>query len=79
MLFEAVQCMLYLQKLYIKLNGTNFYGLKKFMHVEDDHESGARAVAGKSRVTADQSKKRAGSSRANESPEYLTGKRHRTM
>jgi hypothetical protein len=33
-----------------------------YMHVEDDDESGARAVAGKSPVAADQSKKRAGSS-----------------
>jgi hypothetical protein len=33
-----------------------------YMHVEDDHEFGARAVAGKSLVTADQLKKRARSS-----------------
>jgi hypothetical protein len=50
-----------------------------YVHVEDDHESGALAVAGKSPVAADQSKKRAGSSWANESPEDSTRKRRRTM
>jgi hypothetical protein len=50
-----------------------------YMHVEDDHESKARAVAGKSPITADQSKKRARSSRANESPEDSTSKRHRMV
>jgi hypothetical protein len=47
-----------------------------YVHVEDDHESGARVVARKSPITADQSKKRAGSSRANESPEDSTRKHH---
>jgi hypothetical protein len=49
------------------------------VHVEDDHESGARAVAGKSLVTTDQSKKRAESSRANMSLEDSTRKRYRMV
>jgi hypothetical protein len=32
-----------------------------YVHVEDNHESGAQAVAGKSPVTTDQSKKSVGS------------------
>jgi hypothetical protein len=39
-----------------------------YMHIEDDHKSEAWVVARKSLVAADQSKKRAGSSQANESP-----------
>jgi hypothetical protein len=49
-----------------------------YVHVKDDHASGAWAVAGKSRVAADQLKKGAGSSRANESLEDSTRK-HRRM
>jgi hypothetical protein len=49
-----------------------------YVHIKDDHESRARAVARKSLVAADQSKKRARSSRANESPEDSTRK-HRRM
>jgi hypothetical protein len=49
------------------------------MHVEDDDEFEARVVAGKSLVAADQSKKRAGSSRAKESPEDSTRKHHRMV
>jgi hypothetical protein len=49
-----------------------------YVHVEDDHESKARAVARKSPIAADQSKKRAGSSWANESLEDSTRK-HRHM
>jgi hypothetical protein len=49
-----------------------------YVHVEDDHESGARVVARKSPIAAEQSKKRAGSSRANESPKDSTRK-HRHM
>jgi hypothetical protein len=49
-----------------------------YVDIEDDHESRARAVSGKSLITADQSKKRAGSSWANESPEDSTRK-HRRM
>jgi hypothetical protein len=47
--------------------------------VEDDHESGAWAVSGKSPIVADQSKKRARSSQANESLEDSTRKRHRMV
>jgi hypothetical protein len=36
-----------------------------YVDIEDDHESGARAMARKSPIAVDQSKKRAGSSRAN--------------
>jgi hypothetical protein len=50
-----------------------------YMHIEDDHKSRARAGTGKSPVAIDQSKKRAGSSQANEGPEDSTRKRHRTM
>jgi hypothetical protein len=50
-----------------------------YVHVEDDHESRARAVAGKSLVTTDQSKKRAESSRANKSLEDSTRKRYRMV
>jgi len=50
-----------------------------YVHVEDDHEFRAQAIAGKSPVAADQSKKRAGSSRANESLEDSTRKRRWTM
>jgi hypothetical protein len=49
-----------------------------YVHVEDDHETGAQAVDGKSLVAADQSKKRAESSLANENPEDSTRK-HRRM
>jgi hypothetical protein len=45
---------------------------------EDDHEVGARAGVGKSPSAPDKSKKRAGSSRAQESPEDSTRK-HRHM
>jgi hypothetical protein len=50
-----------------------------YVRIEDDHDSGAWAGTGKSPVTTDQSKKRAGSSQANESLEDLTRKCHRTM
>jgi hypothetical protein len=50
-----------------------------YVHVEDDHESGARAIAGKSPVAADQLKKRAGSSRENESLEDSIRKCHRMV
>jgi hypothetical protein len=49
------------------------------VHVEDDHESEARAGARKSPVAIDQSKKRVGSSWSNKSPEDSTRKRHQTM
>jgi hypothetical protein len=49
------------------------------MDIEDDHESRAQAVSRKSPITTDQSKKRAGSSRENESPEDSTRKRFRMV
>jgi hypothetical protein len=49
------------------------------MHIEDDHDSGARAGTGKSPVAIGQSKKRTESSQTNESPEDSTRKRRRTM
>jgi hypothetical protein len=49
------------------------------MHIEDDHDSGARAGTGKSPVTTNQSKKRAESSQTNESLEDLTRKHRGTM
>jgi hypothetical protein len=49
------------------------------VHIEDDHESRAWAVAGNSLVVVDQSKKGAGSARANKSPEDSTRKRRRMM
>jgi hypothetical protein len=50
-----------------------------YVHIEDDHESRAWAVAGKSPVIVDQSKKGAKSTRANESPEDSTRKRCRMV
>jgi hypothetical protein len=50
-----------------------------YVHVDDGHDSGARAGTGKSLVATDQSKKRAGSSQTNESPKDLIRKRRRTM
>jgi hypothetical protein len=44
------------------------------MDIDDDHESRARVVSGKSPIITDQSKKRAESSWANESPEDSTRK-----
>jgi hypothetical protein len=49
------------------------------MDIKDDHESGARAVSGKSPIAADQSKKRAGSSRANKCLEDSTRKYRRMV
>jgi hypothetical protein len=49
------------------------------MDVEDDHEAGARAEAGKSSVAAGQSKKRAGSPQADKALEDSTRKRHRMV
>jgi hypothetical protein len=49
-----------------------------YVHIEDDHDSRARARIGKSPVATDQSKKRAGSSQANESLEDSTRKCRRT-
>jgi hypothetical protein len=50
-----------------------------YVHVEDDHEFGARTGARKSPVATNQSKKRVGSSRANESPEDSTMKHRRLV
>jgi hypothetical protein len=50
-----------------------------YVHIKDDHDSGAWAGTGKSLVATDQSKKRAGSSEANEGPEDSTKKRRQTM
>jgi hypothetical protein len=50
-----------------------------YVHVEDDHEFRPRAIAGKSPVTADQSKKRARCSWANESLENSIKKRRRMV
>jgi hypothetical protein len=50
-----------------------------YVDVKDDHESGARAGAGKSSSAPDQLKKRAKSSRAHESPEDLTRKCRRMV
>jgi hypothetical protein len=50
-----------------------------YVDVEDDHKSRARAVARKSPIATDQSKKRAGSSRENESPEDSTRKHRRLL
>jgi hypothetical protein len=49
------------------------------VHVEDDHKFEAWTVAGKSLVVADQLKKRAESSWANESPEDSTRKHRRLV
>jgi hypothetical protein len=48
-------------------------------YIEEDHDSKARAGIGQSLVTTDQSKKRARSSQASESPEGSTRKRRRTI
>jgi hypothetical protein len=50
-----------------------------YMDVEDDHEAGAQADAGKRSVTAGQSKKRAGSPQADKAPEDSTRKRRRMV
>jgi hypothetical protein len=50
-----------------------------YKDVEDDHEARAQAGAGKSPSAPDQSKKRAKSSRAQESPEDSTRKRRRIV
>jgi hypothetical protein len=50
-----------------------------YVLVGDDHDSRAQAGSGKSPVTTDQSKKRVGSSQANESLEDSTRKRRRTV
>jgi hypothetical protein len=49
------------------------------MDVEDDHEAGARAEAGKSPFAAGQSKKRVERPQADKAPEDLTRKRHRMV
>jgi hypothetical protein len=50
-----------------------------YVHFEDNHDSGAQAGTGKSPVTTDQSKKRVGSSQANESIEGSTRKHRQTI
>jgi hypothetical protein len=56
------------------LNVQRFY-----VDVEDDHEAGPRAEAGKSLVAAGQSKKRARSPQADKAPEDSTRKRRRMV
>jgi hypothetical protein len=50
-----------------------------YVDVKDDHETGARAEAGKSPVGAGQSKKRAGSSEADKALDDSTRKRRRMV
>jgi hypothetical protein len=50
-----------------------------YVDVKDDHKAGIQAEAGKSLVTAGQSKKRAESSQADKAPEDSTRKRRRMV
>jgi hypothetical protein len=50
-----------------------------YVHSEDDHDSGAQVGTGKGPASANQLKKRVGSSSTSESPEGSTRKRRQTI